>query len=129
MNCKILKPTKLTASTMKTIIAGSRTITNMLEVELACGESEFFITEVVCGGAAGVDQLGNDWARARKIPVKHFPADWRTHGKSAGPIRNRQMAEYAEALIAVHDGKSRGTKNMIEEATKRGLKVFVKIFL
>jgi hypothetical protein len=55
-----------------------------------------------------------------------FPADWKTHGKAAGPIRNRQMAKNAEALIALWDGNSRGTKNMIETATKLGLKVYVK---
>lgn len=84
------------------------------------------ITEVVTGGASGVDAMGKRWAKVTlEIPHKEFQADWKANGKSAGPIRNRQMAEYADALIAIWDGKSRGTKNMIEEATKRGLKVYV----
>lgn len=60
--------------------------------------------------------------------LKIFPADWDKYGRRAGPIRNREMAEYADALLAYWDGKSRGTKNMIEEARARGLKVSIKIF-
>jgi RES domain-containing protein len=110
---------------MRVIIAGSRTITDMREVEAAIRESWFDITEVVCGDARGVDSLGMEWAWRDSIPVKHFPADWNRFGKSAGYKRNVQMAEYAEALIAVTTG-SRGTQHMIDIATARGLKVFVR---
>lgn len=81
--------------------------------------------ELVTGCAKGADQipyLFNSW---HGVPIKEFPADWDTHGKKAGILRNIEMAEYADALIAFWDGKSRGTKNMIEEAKKRGLKVKV----
>lgn len=110
---------------MKTIIAGSRDFTTYAVVAEAM---QFFaedVTEVVSGGCRGVDQLGEEWASNRNIPVKTFDADWSAHGKAAGPIRNRQMAEYAEALVAIWDGKSVGTKNMIEEAKRRGLQVYV----
>jgi len=110
---------------MKTIIAGSRTIDDVEIVENAIRDSDFKITEVVSGCGHGVDRIGEEWAGNNQVPIKYFPADWNAHGKAAGPIRNAQMAEYADALIAVWDGKSRGTKNMIDEATKRGLKVFV----
>lgn len=110
---------------MKTIIAGSRAITDYETICQAVAHFNEDITEVVSGCARGVDTLGEQWAQMRQVPVKRFPADWNKHGKSAGYIRNRQMAEYAEALIAVWDGKSRGTKNMIEEAKKRGLLVFI----
>ena len=110
---------------MKTIIAGSRTITNPITVEDAIRLSKIDITEVVSGGCYGVDAIGEDWARYNNIPIKLFRADWNTHGKAAGPIRNLAMAEYAEALIAVWDGVSRGTKNMIREARKQGLKVYI----
>jgi hypothetical protein len=110
---------------MKTIIAGSRDITDTNTLLLAIADSGWKseITEVVCGKARGVDTLGEQWAKSHGIPVKEFPADWETHGKSAGPKRNRQMAEYAEALILVWDGKSRGSANMLQEAKKRGLKI------
>ena len=54
-----------------------------------------------------------------------FPADWKTHGRKAGPIRNKQMADYGEMLIAFWDGKSSGTKNMIENSKKLGLIVHI----
>ena len=81
------------------------------------------ITEVVCGGAKGVDSLGKQWAEEHQVPVTMFPANWEKYGKSAGPKRNQEMAEYAEALIAVWDGKSRGTKSMIDLAVERDLPV------
>lgn len=110
---------------MKVIIAGSRTIADMAMLVQAIADSGFEITEVVSGGARGVDKLGELWAVQNFTTATVFPADWSSHGKAAGTIRNRQMAEYADALIALWDGESRGTKNMIEEAAARGLKVFV----
>jgi hypothetical protein len=112
---------------MKTIIAGSRTISDSWEVqdEVICIHERCPITEVVCGGAIGPDTIGKCWAEFNNIPVKHFPADWKTHGKAAGPIRNKQMAEYADTCIVFWDGKSKGSKNMIQEALKQNLKLFV----
>lgn len=113
---------------MKTIIAGSRGITNLRVVEKAIEDSGFEITEVVCGGARGVDDLGRKWAgNGNRIPVKMFPANWDAFGKSAGYKRNVQMAEYADALIAIWDGKSRGTMHMINIAKEKKLKVFVLV--
>ena len=111
---------------MKVIIAGGRDITDYELVLSAVSESQFQITEVVSGGATGVDTLAIQYAMENNIPSQTFMANWTKHGNAAGPIRNRQMADSAEALIAIWDGKSRGTKNMIEEATKRNLKVFIK---
>jgi ribonuclease HI len=110
---------------MKTIIAGSRTVEALETVSRAIAESGFQITTVISGTAKGVDQLGEQWARANGIPVERFPADWKTHGNYAGHIRNRQMAENADALIAVWDGKSKGTKSMIEIAVGKGMPVHV----
>lgn len=110
---------------MKVIVAGSRGITDYDTVVRAIKESGFQITELVSGGAGGVDKLGEKYANRLEIPVKVFLADWEKKKASAGIIRNAHMANYAEALIAVWDGESRGTKNMIETAEKKGLKVFV----
>jgi len=110
---------------MKTIIAGSRDITDYTVVLAAILSSEFRITEVVAGGARGVDRLAEQFAADMKLPILIFPADWNNNSRAAGVIRNRQMAEYADALIAVWDGESRGTKNMIDEATIRNLKLFI----
>lgn len=110
---------------MKVIIAGSRDIHNYEELLVAVAKSEFTITEVVSGGARGVDALGEIWARRNMVSVKRFIPDWNLLGKPAGMVRNSQMAQYADALIALWDGKSYGTKNMIETAEKLGLKVYV----
>lgn len=110
---------------MRVIIAGSRTLDDPQMVCAAIAASGFDVTEVVCGCAQGVDIRGYFWSVQNDIPCTKFPADWRKHGKAAGPIRNRKMAEYADALIAVWDGKSRGTRHMIEVALRLGLKVFV----
>lgn len=110
---------------MKTIIAGSRTVTNLAVVSHAIECSGFDITEVVSGQARGVDTLGEIWGRSKRLPITEFPADWKRHGRRAGYLRNEEMAQYADALIAVWDGESRGTKHMIDIAKKRGLNVYV----
>lgn len=99
---------------MKVIIAGSRSITNSEPVRKAIDGSGFLITEVVSGGADGVDKLGELWAVSENIPIKRFLPDWKLLGNRAGIVRNRKMGKYADALIAVWDGKSRGTAHMIE---------------
>lgn len=110
---------------MKTIIAGSRGITDIELVEEAIVRSKFEITAVISGTAKGVDRLGERWALENGVPVSMFPPDWRTHGRRAAFVRNSQMADEADALVAVWDGKSPGTKMMIDLATKKGLPVFV----
>lgn len=91
---------------MKTIIAGSRDIKDPIKaVEQAVRESGFFpdMTEVVSGTARDVDQAGESYARVYGLPIKRFPADWKAFGKSAGFIRNRLMAEYADAGREIAD--------------------------
>ncbi len=85
------------------------------------------IGEVVSGCARGADSCGEEWANKRGIPVKRFPADWGTHGKAAGYLRNRQMAEYAEAAVLFPGG--RGTASMMSEANRAGIKIFTPPWL
>ena len=106
---------------MKLIIAGTRTLPQKVILyihEWWIDNNKPTITEVVEGGAAGVDYCGYLWAKFNGIPVKEFEAEWKKHGKAAGPIRNRAMAEYADELLLIWDGKSRGSKNMKEEMEK-----------
>lgn len=110
---------------MKTIIAGSRYVISYDLVRHVIADSGFTITEVVSGCARGVDAFGEIWAKRNGVPVRKFPADWNTHGKEAGPIRNQQMADYAEALIAIPGPESRGTWDMVRRAKARGLRVYV----
>ena len=76
---------------------------------------------IVSGTARGADRLGERYARERGYEIRQFPADWLNDEKKAGPIRNAKMADNADALIAFWDGQSRGTKNMIEVAKRKGL--------
>lgn len=115
---------------MKTIIAGSREIPYPKNLELVTQAVEkstwkALITEIVSGCARGIDRAAIIYARRNSIPLKKMPADWTKHSRRAGIDRNIEMAEYADALIAIWDGSSPGTKNMIEEAKSRGLKVYV----
>lgn len=114
----------------KVIIAGGREFYHYDLLNLKCREliltnHKISDVEIVSGKARGADRLGEQFAAQYGIKVKEFPANWNAHGAAAGPIRNRQMAEYADALIAFHDGKSRGTRNMIETARELGLAVRV----
>jgi hypothetical protein len=103
----------------KVIIAGCRDITDTEKLNYALNTTfnifkNLEIGEVVCGEARGVDELGKQYAISKGIPVKSFYAKWELYGKSTGHKRNKQMAEYGDILIAIWDGRSSGTRNMIE---------------
>ena len=110
---------------MKTIIAGGRDINNYAYVQAAMESCPWTPTEVVSGAARGIDTLGEHWARVRKIPIKRFPANWKQYNKAAGLFRNTEMAEYADALVAIWDGKSTGTADMIAKAHLLGLRIHI----
>jgi len=88
-----------------------------------CNEilSEFKDIEIVSGHANGADKLGERYAKENNLKLTLFPANWDLNGKSAGYIRNYEMAKYADVLIAFWDGKSKGTMDMISQANKRDL--------
>lgn len=81
---------------------------------------------VICGMAKGADMLGARYAKERGYHVRYFPAEWDKLGKRAGIIRNEEMAQNADALVAFWNGSSHGTKNMIETAERYNLAVRVK---
>lgn len=110
---------------MRVIIAGPRDVYAVELVFAAVAASGFAVSEVVSGCARGVDGLGEVWAVWHGVPVQRVPADWKRHGKAAGPLRNRLMAWYAHALVALWDGQSRGTGSMISQAKRRGLPTYV----
>lgn len=115
---------------MKTIIAGSRTL-NLPpdDMQRIVTRSRIDVTEVVCGMCDGIDISGRVWGKRCGLVVTDMPATWiGPDGKrdnAAGIKRNVKMAQYAEALIAVWDGRSPGTKHMITEAQIKGLVTFV----
>jgi hypothetical protein len=102
----------------KLVIAGSRTldldpvfiISAMKMFNLKLWETD--TNEIVSGGAEGVDASAELIPKYIGTPIKVFKADWETHGKGAGPIRNKKMAEYGDALLLIWDGESKGSSNM-----------------
>jgi hypothetical protein len=111
---------------MKTIIAGSRGITDYKLLERAIADSGFEITEIVSGMCPeSPDMLGALYSATKGLPLHPFRADWNKYGRAAGFRCNIEMAKNADALIALWDGKSNGTRHMIERAKERGLKIFV----
>jgi hypothetical protein len=116
---------------MKIIIAGSRTITDYDLVKSTIEKSGWLpkITVIISGGARGVDTLALKFAKEHNITTVKFLADWKKHGKSAGYIRNKEMADYADRLIALHWNFSKGTNHMIDTMLKSNKKVFLNQYL
>lgn len=116
---------------MRTIIAGSRHITNQDYLLVALDKCGWKPTVVLCGMAKGADMLGYNWALLNSIPIEKYPACWKdSNGRfdiTAGFKRNALMAKYAEALIALWDGETKGTGNMITLAKQYGLKVYTHL--
>jgi hypothetical protein len=102
---------------MKTIIAGGRDFNDYHCLVTKCDNilSLKPATEIISGGASGADSLGERYARERNIKITRFIPNWDKHGKKAGFLRNTEMANYADALIAFWNGKSKGTFHMISE--------------
>lgn len=108
----------------KVIIAGSRNFNDYALLKAKC---DFYLQNktdivVISGTANGADKLGEMYAVERGLKIERYPADWDKHGKKAGYLRNKQMADNAHALIAFTNG-SRGTGHMIDIATRQGLPV------
>lgn len=112
----------------RVIIAGTRSFG---DYPLLCASCDRCLSQkskthniiVVSGTARGADRMGEQYAHERGYQLRQYPADWNSHGKAAGVIRNAEMANNADALIAFWDGQSRGTLNMIETARRKGLAV------
>ncbi len=129
---------------MKVIVAGSRQILDYQLVSAVISNTlskyNIQITELVSGCAGGVDSLGEQWALENSVPVNPFPAEWdnltvpnalirtnkyeKEYNARAGFQRNEAMADYGDILIAIWDGKSPGTKYMINTAKSKGLTVY-----
>lgn len=114
-------------NTIRVIIAGGRDFRDYRYLKQEC---DFMLSklintnkiEIVSGGANGADKLGEYYAKENEFKLTVMKADWDKHGRSAGYIRNAEMAEYATHVLVFWDGKSRGSKHMIDIANERKLK-------
>ena len=112
----------------KVIIAGGRDFDDYIRLKSSVNNitsslGKFMIVHGAC--PTGADFLADIYAWEMQVDAETYPAMWEDHGKKAGPIRNAQMAKVADYLIAFWDGKSKGTKSMINLAKSKGLGVRV----
>ncbi len=119
-------------SIKRVVIAGCRYYENYKEAEKYI---DFCISNIrkenqiiiVSGGAKGADALGERYAKENGFKIEQYLPNWDKYGKSAGPKRNKQMAEISDYVICFWDKTSKGTKSMIEEARKNGKPIKIKI--
>lgn len=111
---------------MKVAVIGSRSFNDYEEVKRTL--SAINITLLVSGGAKGADTLGEQYAKENNIPTKIFYPDWEKHGKAAGMIRNTDIINEAELVVAFWDQKSNGTRDSIQKAEKAGKKILIITF-
>lgn len=111
---------------MKVIIAGSRSINDYNLLLEAITESKFDITTVISGASPGVDLLGEKYAQAHGLPIKHYVPKWKEFFEHAEEMRNSDMAANADACLVIWSGSSPGTKSLIIQAAKRNIPIFVK---
>jgi hypothetical protein len=110
---------------MKVLVCGGRQYDDAATLGSRLEEihRERRITVIIESGAAGADSLARRFGERRGIPVRTFPADWGTHGRAAGPIRNRQMLEEGKPDLVVAFPGGRGTANMVKQARAAGVEV------
>ena len=111
---------------MKLVIAGSREL--LIDSDFIDQSIKYFrlqVKEVVSGSGGFVDEAGEEWCSLflEKEP-KVFQANWKNEGNAAGPMRNKRMAEYGDALLLVWNGTSKGSLSMKKEMMKLGKPVY-----
>jgi hypothetical protein len=108
---------------MKVAVIGSRTFSDYALVKSTLCSLD--ITLLVSGGAMGADSLGEQYAKLNKIPTKIFYPDWQTYGRKAGFLRNTDIINESELIVAFWDGKSKGTLDSIKKAEELNKKILI----
>jgi len=110
---------------MRVLVCGGRDFTDARLLNRTLDQLHFKtpITLLIHGMARGADTLADEWAWARKIPVKKFPADWIRHKNRAGPIRNKEMLVEAKPELVVAFRGGAGTSDMMAQARRAGVEV------
>ena len=111
-------------------IVGSRSFN---DYKLLCGvlkilQKKYDITRIVSGGAQGADSLGEKYGKENNIETLIFRAEWDKYGKAAGFIRNKTIVDNCDVVLALWDGKSKGTQHTINIAKEKNKKVYIKEF-
>lgn len=110
---------------MKTAIIGSRSIQDYNYLENILKSLDFKITEIISGGAKGVDTLAEIYSFSNSIPITKILPEWNKYGRGAGLVRNMNIIKESDIVVALWDGKSKGTLDSINKARKLDKKVFI----
>ncbi len=114
---------------MKIVVSGSRDYDNYDEaksyIEKCIQKTDVDKVVILSGGCRGADMLGERYAKEKGYTVERVIPEWSKYGKAAGIVRNRKMAEAADLAICFWNGKSKGTKMMIEYTKKLNKKIIV----
>ena len=111
---------------MRVLVCGGRDLGDWKLVHRTLYRSKVFQSirpTVIHGGARGADEYAGRWARVNGFKEEAFPADWKTHGKAAGPIRNQQMIDEGKPDLVIAFPGGRGTADMVRRARKAGIEV------
>ena len=119
-----MKPELKNKRNIKVLVCGGRDYDNKIGVFgiLGATHETLGIQTVIHGNAKGADSLADEWARENSVEVIPCPADWETHGKAAGPIRNLEMLQHKPDLVIAFPGGN-GTKDMVDKAKREGIPV------
>ena len=111
---------------MRVLVTGGRDFSNreLLFETLDRLHAVRGFTVLIHGDANGADRLAGEWGAARGVTVEVHPADWKKHGRAAGPIRNQKMLEEKPDLVVAFPG-GRGTADMVRKAKQAGLEVIM----
>ena len=132
-NCNDFSNSIIGRNPLKLAVVGSRSCNNVgIIFEYLCiicspfqSKEDVYDVEIVSGGAKGADTIAEKFALINRIPTKIFLPDWDKHGKSAGFLRNKDIVDYSDMVLAFWDQKSKGTKHTIDLALKAGKSVWI----
>lgn len=112
--------------TARVIVTGARDWDEELHLhhvldEIHAEHPDMLLVHGAC--TRGADRFADRWALLRGVPVERHPADWRAHGRAAGPMRNRQMVEAGAVLcVAFLTAASRGARGCVGMAEEAGIR-------
>lgn len=111
---------------MRVLVCGGRDFDDwgLLDYILSETDKNCPISEIIHGDAKGADFLARVWARWKGITEVRFPANWNEHGRSAGPIRNKQMLDVGMPQIVIAFPGGNGTQDMVQQSIKAGVTVW-----
>lgn len=108
---------------MRVLVCGGRDYRDAGRVNAELSALRSQMSGLMCGGAPGADTLAWDWGWSHNFQCERYMADWKKHGKAAGPIRNQRMLEEGKPDIVLAFGGGRGTADMIRRARSAGVPV------